>query len=262
MRNANRGGRTPPPGDMRELSPQDLNRMLDRIENLARTGSRDAARQMLSELDNLLKNLQPGMQASGPPTPQERALNELQRMMREQQKLMDRTWQRQPSEKGGKGFEDLRMQQRGLAERLRELMERMPAQSGKEGRQAQRALKQAERAMRGAGEALRRGQRGKALAQQRKALQALGRGARRMAKQLARRRGMGTAGLMSRRYDPLGRPMRGRFADPGTDSRMVPDENATERARRILEMLRKRAEDATRPPLERNYYDRLLRGLY
>ncbi len=249
-------------GQVRMVRPQDLQQMLKRLEDLARSGARDAAERLLSQLDNILENLQlmPPMMAR--PGPAEKALGEMRKLMREQQKLMDRTWQRQPSEKGGKGFEDLRMQQRGLAERLRELMERMPAQSGKEGRQAQRALKQAERAMRGAGEALRRGQRGKALAQQRKALQALGRGARRMAKQLARRRGMGTAGLMSRRYDPLGRPMRGRFADPGTDSRMVPDENATERARRILEMLRKRAEDATRPPLERNYYDRLLRGLY
>lgn len=248
-------------GQVRVVRPQDLHDMLKRLEDLARSGARDAAERLLSQLDTLLENLQPLPPMMARPGPEEKALGEMQKLLREQQQLMDRTWRRTPSEKGGKGFEDLHMQQRALAERLRELMERMPAQPGKEGKQAQQALEQAERAMRGAGEALREGQRGKALAQQGEALRALSRGARRLAKQLARRRGMGTAGLRSR-YDPLGRPMRGRFADPGTDARMIPDENATERARRILEMLRKRAEDATRPPLERNYFDRLLRGLY
>ena len=248
-------------GRVQVVRPQDLQQMLKRLEDLARSGARDAAERLLSQLDNILENLQLMPPVMARPGPEEKALGEMQKLMREQQKLMDRTWQRQPAKEGGKGFEDLRMQQRGLAERLRELMERMPAQQGAEGKQAQQALRQAERAMRGAEQALRQGKRGKALVQQRKALQALGKGARRMAKQLARRRGMGTAGLRPR-YDPLGRPMRGRFADPGADSRMIPNESATERARRILEALRKRAEDATRPPLERNYYDRLLRGLY
>ena len=246
---------------MRVVRPQDLQDMLKRLEDLARSGARDAAERLLSQLDSILENLQPLPPMMARPGPEEKALGEMQKLLREQQKLMDRTWRRAPSEKSGKGFEDLHMQQRALADRLRELMERMPAQRGEEGRQAQQALKQAERAMRGAGQALRQGRRGKALAQQGEALRALSRGARRLAKQLARRRGTGTAGLRSR-YDPLGRPMRGRFADPDTDSRMIPNENATERARRILEMLRKRAEDATRPPLERNYFDRLLRGLY
>ncbi len=284
MRNANRGGRTPPPGDMRELSPQDLNRMLDRIENLARTGSRDAARQMLSELDNLLKNLQPGMQASGPPTPQERALNELQRMMREQQKLMDETWRARPREgqrdggerrrsEGRNGtpppgaaprngdLQDLARRQKQLEGALSDLMKRMENQ----GAQPPESLKKSRRAMEGAAGALGGGKRGKALNRQAEALKALREGAGRLAEQVARQRGRGRAGRFGRNRsgtDPLGRPLRDYGENAGPDENMVPNEGAVERARRILEALRERANRHDRPRSELDYIDRLLKGLY
>ncbi len=284
MRNARRDGRTPPPGDMRELSPQDLNRMLDRIEDLARTGSRDAARQMLSELDNLLKSLQPGMQASGPPTPQEQALNELQRMMREQQKLMDETWRARPREgrrDGGEkqrgerregtpppganprngDLQDLARRQKQLEGALSDLMKRMENQ----GAQPPEGLKKSRRAMDGAAGALGGGKRGKALNRQAEALKALREGASRLAEQVARQRGRGRAGRFGRNRsgtDPLGRPLRDYGENAGPDENMVPDEGAVERARRILEALRERANRHDRPRSELDYIDRLLKGLY
>lgn len=42
------------------LRQQDLERMMDQIENLARSGNRDAAQQMLSELQRMMNNLQAG----------------------------------------------------------------------------------------------------------------------------------------------------------------------------------------------------------
>ena len=42
----------------RMLSQQDLKSMLDRLENLARSGNKDAARQLLDELQSMLENLQ------------------------------------------------------------------------------------------------------------------------------------------------------------------------------------------------------------
>jgi hypothetical protein len=42
----------------RELRPQDLRSMLDRMERLARSGARDAAKQMLDQLRQMLDNLQ------------------------------------------------------------------------------------------------------------------------------------------------------------------------------------------------------------
>ena len=47
------------------LSQQDLKSMLDRLENLARSGNKDAARQLLEQLQSMLENLQmarPGAQ--------------------------------------------------------------------------------------------------------------------------------------------------------------------------------------------------------
>src|SRR4030095_11689605 len=41
-----------------EIRPQDLRAMLDKIENLARSGAKDAARKLLEELQSLLENLQ------------------------------------------------------------------------------------------------------------------------------------------------------------------------------------------------------------
>ena len=58
--------------------------------------------------------------------------------------------------------------------------------------------------------------------------------------------------------DPLGRPQRTEGPDPGTSVK-VPDEIDMQRAREILEELRRRAGEQTRPLLELDYIERLLR---
>jgi hypothetical protein len=58
--------------------------------------------------------------------------------------------------------------------------------------------------------------------------------------------------------DPLGRPLRGR--DYGDDVTVkVPGEIDVQRARRILEELRRRFGESFRPQLELDYIERLLR---
>jgi hypothetical protein len=58
--------------------------------------------------------------------------------------------------------------------------------------------------------------------------------------------------------DPLGRPLRGHeYADEL--SKMVPGEIDVQRARRILEELRRRLGDPSRPQLELDYLERLLK---
>ena len=58
--------------------------------------------------------------------------------------------------------------------------------------------------------------------------------------------------------DPLGRPLRGR--DYGDDTTVkVPGEIDVQRARRILEELRKRFGESFRPQLELDYIERLLK---
>ena len=68
--------------------------MLDRMEKLARSGARDAARKMLEELAQMLENLQmarPGSPQDGGDDMQS-ALDELGDMIRRQQQLRDRTF--------------------------------------------------------------------------------------------------------------------------------------------------------------------------
>ena len=58
--------------------------------------------------------------------------------------------------------------------------------------------------------------------------------------------------------DPLGRPLRGR--DYGDDTTVrVPGEVDAQRARRIIEELRRRFGEAFRPQLELDYIERLLK---
>ena len=80
---------------MRMLRQSDLQRMMDQIENLARSGSRDAAREMLSELQRMMDNLRAGrhmqqQQAEG--NQMNQALDKLSELMRRQQELMDETF--------------------------------------------------------------------------------------------------------------------------------------------------------------------------
>lgn len=85
-------------GEMQEIRPQDLNRMLDRIEDLARSGSKDAAQQLLSELRDMMDSLQamrPGQQQQqqGQQSPMQQQMNQLGEMLQRQQSLMDQTFE-------------------------------------------------------------------------------------------------------------------------------------------------------------------------
>ena len=66
----------------------------------------------------------------------------------------------------------------------------------------------------------------------------------------------GTRGPNDR--DPLGRPRATEGPDFGQSTK-VPDEIDIQRAREILEAIRKRLGDALSPELERSYLERLLR---
>jgi hypothetical protein len=106
-----------------------------------------------------------------------------------------------------------------------------------------------------------------AVGSQGRALEALRRGAQGMAQALQQGQGQGPGpgqpGRLGRsranqETDPLGRPLRGR--DYGDDSTVkVPGEIDVQRARRILEELRRRFGETFRPQLELDYIERLLK---
>jgi uncharacterized protein (TIGR02302 family) len=272
----------------RAVRPQDLKSMLDRIENLARSGSRDAARRMLDELQAMLDNLSRNRQAKSGDQQgdSDSMLDELSRMIQEQQRLRDRTYregrdsrnerrnrggeQQGRSDREQRSFGDLRRNQENLRQQLEKMLEqlRRQQQGGAEdgadqGSEAGEALGRAEQAMRDAEGSLGQGEADGAVEGQGRALQNLRRGAQSMAEAM---QGLGDAfgepggqqAESAERTDPLGRPVRSReYGDDFTVK--VPDEIDVQRARRVLEELRRRFGESERPQMELDYIERLLR---
>jgi hypothetical protein len=93
----NNKNRRPP--NSKIITQQDLQEMLDTIEKLTENGANEAAQELLAQLDEILKNLEPGMAEQGG-SPNDSAttemLNELSHLMQRQQELMDQTQRMQP----------------------------------------------------------------------------------------------------------------------------------------------------------------------
>jgi len=265
------------------LNQQDLSEMLDRIEELARTGSRDAARELLAQMQQMLENLQAGrpqMSPDGMTSEMMEMLNQLGEMIQKQQQLMDQTHQfnrnegqqrqQQQGQSGQQGpqpmtpeqlAEALKQLQQGqgdLAQQLQQLMDQLGQNDQGQGQSGE--LGQAGEAMGQAQQSLGQGQGEQALGQQDDALDALRRGAQGMAEQMmGQGNGPGMAqGRSPLDEDPLGRPRRTEGPDFGNQVK-VPDEIDVQRARRILEELRRRFSDPSRPKLELDYLERLLK---
>ena len=276
----------------RMLTERDFKNMMDRLENLARSGNREAARRMLDEMQAMLDNLQmarPGAQGDDGNDDMMSALDELGDMIRKQQQLRDKTFKqgqdarRDRQRQGGQGqqqFGDLRQDQQGLRDRLNKLLDQLrqhglgkPGQNQKgqnENGQGDNQMDQLGSAGEAMGEAegeLGQGDAESAVDSQGRALEAMRKGAQGLA-QAMQQNGMGPGpngqpGRYGRARaqqdtDPLGRPMRGReYGDDVTVK--VPGEIDAQRARRILEELRKRYGENYRPQMELDYIERLLK---
>jgi uncharacterized protein (TIGR02302 family) len=276
----------------RTLSERDLKSMLDRLENLARSGNKEAARRLLEEMQSMLENLQtaqPGQMDEGDDDMMS-ALDELGDMIRKQQQLRDKTFKqgqdtrrdRQRGQQGKPQMGDLRKDQQALRERLNKLLEQLrqhglgnpqdgEGQEGKEGKDGQGnqmgKLGDAGKAMGEAEGELGEGDAESAVDSQGRALDSMRKGAQSLAQQMQKEgMGPGPDGRPGRgrqraqnNTDPLGRPLRGReYGDDVTVK--VPGEIDAQRARRILEELRKRFGESDRPQLELDYIERLLKG--
>nr|CAD6620812.1 TIGR02302 family protein [Rhizobium sp. Khangiran2] len=157
------------------LRQRDLQNMLDQIENLARSGNRDAAQQMLSQLQQMMNNLQAGRMQQGQQGQQQNSqmrqqIDKLGEIMQEQQRLMDQTFQLEqalrdrmqrgdPEQQGEQPYEQQQGQQgqpgqqgqqgsptdQMTAEQLREALRNLQAQQeglGKQLQELQQGLKE------------------------------------------------------------------------------------------------------------------------
>ena len=135
----------------RVMSQQDLKSMLDRMERLSRSGDKDAARQLLEQLQQMLENLQMAQPGQSGDSEMEQALNELGDMIRKQQQLRDKTFKqgqdsrrdRMRGKQGDQNMGDLQQDQQGLRDRLKKLQEELakrgmgPGQRGEKGQRGE-----------------------------------------------------------------------------------------------------------------------------
>jgi uncharacterized protein (TIGR02302 family) len=273
---APKNGKTATSPNAKTISPRDLQNLMDRIESLAKSGSTEAAAQMLNELRDILESLQTQQRDAASEEEEKENMRRLDRMtdiLRQQQQVLDETFraqqgdedeqgkdqpgQRNPrghkqGERGqgqGKSAAELRKRQNDVQRQLQELLSEM----GPEGDAVRKKLEQAEGAMGDASEALKQNDLGEAGDQEGRAVDSLKQGAREMAQQMMR---SGRGGAEANR-DPLGRKQGDRLDDG--DSVKVPDEFTVQRARAILDELRKRLGQPSRPPVELDYLERLIK---
>jgi uncharacterized protein (TIGR02302 family) len=256
--NAQPSAGAPPGTQTLNISPDDLEKLLKAIEQAAQSGSRQSAAQMLAMLQNLLENLHMTQGAGGGGgTPGDKAMSGaiqgLSDLMGRQRELMDKTYRQQqgagdPKDGGAKGLaeqqgklrDDLDKALKGLGDQHMKAPDSL-GRAGREMGDAQSRL--GADALDGAGDS------------QKNALEALRQGADDLAKQLMQR--MGQTGQEGNE-DPLGRTPGAQGPDFGAGVK-VPDRSTLERARAILQELRRRAAEQGRPKQELDYIDRLLK---
>jgi uncharacterized protein (TIGR02302 family) len=272
----------------RVLTGRDLQRMLDRARDLAHSGSQQQARELLSQLQDMLENLrmaQPGDAQQHRSNQAGQTMRGLQDMMQQQQQLLDRSFRAQrqmngqngqangqngqhPGAEDGSEMGDLGNaagQQEALRRGLGEIMRHLGSGAG----DIPDALGRAERAMRDAAGALQRGDPDAAIGAQTEALDQLQQGAREYAQQLRdnMQNGWETQGEDNGSYgqeppdtgnrDPFGRPLSSGLFDQGNVQ--IPDKDILQKSREILDELRRRAGERARPMIELDYIERLLR---
>ena len=316
---------------------QDLDKLMDQLEDAARNGTREEAEAMLDQMQQMFENMRTADNAQE--SPEERALkkqiDELSKLLRDQQALRDDTFksdQHDQARKHGKkhgqpgqetpGQDDqaqqggdnppsadkdqngdesakqgdqekedspsLEQRQRALRDRLAELQRKLKSlgMKGEKGfDEAQKHMQEAEgdlkgdqqgsqsgeqpgQQQQGGGKSGKSGKGGKgaAVEEQGRALEAMREGAQGMQKQMNQQgqgqgRGKGYSARRRRPGEQVGDDPLGRGREEGNLGR----ENGSlrelggreERARRVLEELRRRLADPSRPTGERDYLERL-----
>jgi uncharacterized protein (TIGR02302 family) len=254
-------GIEPPPGDGQSVEQQDLLDLLKAIEELARTGDRSAAREMVAQLQRMLENMTMSAAAgmNGPESDLAEQIEGLSDLIGKERALMDETLRRSQEKGGGSDtlFPGLAGEQSGLKDELAGVKPSLSEDKDKT--KAGQALDEAAEAMEEAEGALKSGDTRYALHAQKRSIDAMREAAQAMAEELMQSmQARGAQGQDGPDLDPLGRE-EGKGGAGFGDHIKVPDERDLQRAREILEELQNRASDPTRPELELEYLERLLK---
>lgn len=279
-----------------EMTGDQLQQMLDELQKLMEEGRMAEAAELMEMLRQLMENMQVTQGQGGQGGPGSQAMRDLQDTLRDQQDLSDDSFrelqdqfngqqqgQNQPGQDGQQGQEGQQQGQgqnqpggdgRGLAERQRDLRNQLnginpnalPGDGSAAGERGRDALDRAGRAMEDAERALRDGDMSGALDRQAEAMEALREGLRDFGEAMAEERqqqgqagqgeAFGRADPNSQR-DPLGREL-GEMGRIGSDRNLLQGEDVYRRAQDLLDEIRRRSGDQSRPESERDYLRRLL----
>ena len=242
----------PPPPGTQTLGQDDLQKLLQAIQQLAQSGSREQAARLLALLQSLLENLRlsDGGSGSGDAnTPENKALSDaihgLGDLMGRQRALLDKTF------KGRQGEhvdpKALQQEQQDIQKQLGDIMKGLGAQKIP----VPGDLDRAGTSMGQSGQELGSKDYDGSSIDQKNALDALRSAANDLAAKLMKEMGQDPG-----KEDPLGRA--GNGTGSGNDVK-VPSKSELQRARDILMELRRRAAERGRPQQELDYIDRLLK---
>jgi len=218
------------------MDQHDLNDQVDKMNQMAQNGSRDAAQDMLDYIKQLLENMKAGAGKSNEAG--KKSLQDLKDLAKKQRDMENGN-----DPNGAEKQEALRKALGESARQIGDAMGNIP-----------QALSEADKAMRNAAKALQRGTKGGAQGDQENAAGKLDEAAQDLSDQLSQQ---GNETIMKGEgegnKDPLGRS---RF-DTGRTVH-VPTDREMQRSRAILDELRKRAGEHERPRQELDYLKRLL----
>ncbi|WP_323037513.1 DUF4175 domain-containing protein [Pararhodobacter sp.] len=258
-----------------EVTQGQIQELMDRIQALMEEGRMDEAADLMAQLNALLENLQMTPGEGGEPMPGDQTMEGLGETLNDQQSLADETFQELQDQFGENGetgkdgeaaMDDLAERQQRLSEQLREQqLDEVPGEGTPEADAGLDALEEAGRAMDRAAEALEEGDARGALERQAEALDAMREGLRHFReaqtadlRERAEAEGDGQQGqAQGAGRDPLGRE-RGDPRDSQDLGSMVPGADARERARELLDEIRRRSSELERPEDERDYLNRLI----
>ena len=266
-------------GQSMEMSQDQLNQMLQKLEQLMKEGKTAEAQELMQQLRELMNNMkvtQGEGQGSGQGKPGDQAMKDLGQSLRDQQGLSDDSFRDLQNGPAGEGEPGEGEQGTGqtLAERQKRLQQQLdqlrnggelPGAGDPRGQEGRRELDRAGRAMEEAERALRDGNLPDALDKQAEALDALRGGIRNLgdAQQAQDQEQNGQNGQAATKdapggqRDPLGRET-GQSAQMGTDHSLLQGTDVYRRAQDLLNEIRRRAGEQSRPEGERGYLKRLL----
>ncbi|MEP3296709.1 MAG: TIGR02302 family protein [Pseudoruegeria sp.] len=278
--------------ERQEITGDQLQQMLDRIQELMEQGRMAEAEELLNQLREMMENMEVTQGGQGQQSPGQDAMEGLADTLRDQQGLSDDAFrdlqeqfnpnaqsgnrpggesgqgQGQEGQDGegqgqtGQGESSLAGRQQALRDELGRQQQNLPGAGTPEGDAARESLGRAGEAMEGAEEALRQGDNAEALDRQADAMEALREGMRNLGEAMAQQQQEGQQGESVGEANPNGRDPLGR--DSGTQGNIGSDENLLQgedvyrRAKDLLDEIRRKSGERDRPAFELDYLKRLL----